>query len=78
MYYSKTGAHQPDLSISIVVWAEEDRVRLARSAAVSSRRTARGLPLMSFLYLRLNSCAQRLRSIKRLQIQLTSAAGLKG
>ncbi len=37
------------------VWADEERVRLARSQAVRNRRTARGLGWMSFLYLRLNS-----------------------
>ncbi len=31
-------------------------MRLARSTAVSRRRTARALLLMSFLFLRLNSC----------------------
>jgi hypothetical protein len=31
-------------------------VRLARSQAVRRRRRARGLSLMSFLFLRLNSC----------------------
>ena len=40
----------------MLVWAPEDRVRFARSQAVLSLRQARGLPLMSFLYLRLNSC----------------------
>ena len=38
------------------VWALLDRVRLARSQEVRRRRRARGLPVMSFLYLRLNSC----------------------
>ena len=40
------------------VWALLDRVRFARSQDVRSRRRARGLPVMSFLYLRLNSCRQ--------------------
>lgn len=31
-------------------------MRLPRSTAVSRRRTARGFPLMSLLFLRLNSC----------------------
>ena len=49
-------------SISRVVWAEVDRVRFARSAAVRSRRSARALVVMSFLYLRLNSCKHEHRS----------------
>ncbi len=40
----------------MVVWAEALRVRFARSQAVLRRRTALGLPEMSFLFLRLNSC----------------------
>lgn len=44
------------LSISMVVCAEADRVRFARSQAVLRRRTALGLPEMSFFDLRLNSC----------------------
>ena len=44
------------LSISMVVCAEADKVRFARSQAVLKRRTALGLPEMSFLVLRLNSC----------------------
>ena len=44
------------LSISMVVCAEALRVRFARSQAVLRRRTALGLPEMSFLFLRLNSC----------------------
>ena len=39
-------------------WVEEERVRFARSAASLRRMTVRGLPLMSFLYLRLNSWPQ--------------------
>ena len=46
------------LSISMVVCAEALRVRFARSQAVLRRRTALGLPEMSFLFLRLNSCRQ--------------------
>jgi len=42
-------------SISIEVWVDEERVRLARSQAVRRRRIERGLPVMSFLFLRLNS-----------------------
>ena len=42
----------------MVVCALLDSARLALSAAVASRRTARGLPDTSFLYLRLNSCRQ--------------------
>ena len=41
------------------VCALEDSVRFARSHDVRSRRSERGLPLMSFLYFRLNSCANR-------------------
>lgn len=40
------------------VWALLDRVRFARSQEVRRRRRARGLPVMSFLYLRLNSCRE--------------------
>jgi hypothetical protein len=36
-------------SISIEVWVDDERVRLARSHAVRRRRIARGLPEMSFL-----------------------------
>ena len=46
------------LSISMVVCAEALRVRFARSQAVLRRRTALGLPEMSFLFLRLNSCSK--------------------
>ncbi len=42
----------------MVVCALLDSARLALSALVASRRTARGLPDTSFLYLRLNSCRQ--------------------
>mmetsp|Transcript_26026 Transcript_26026/g.65035 ORF Transcript_26026/g.65035 Transcript_26026/m.65035 type:complete len:322 (-) Transcript_26026:79-1044(-) len=42
-------------SISMEVWVEEDRVRLARSQAVRRRRRERALGVMSFLNLRLNS-----------------------
>ena len=45
-------------SISMDVCAVDDSVRLARSHAVRSRRSARGLPVMSFLFLRLNSCTK--------------------
>mmetsp|Transcript_12926 Transcript_12926/g.31187 ORF Transcript_12926/g.31187 Transcript_12926/m.31187 type:complete len:255 (-) Transcript_12926:183-947(-) len=45
-------------SISMEVWAVEDSVRLARSHEVRRRRSARGLPMMSFLCLRLNSCTK--------------------
>jgi hypothetical protein len=44
----------------MLVCAEEDRVRLARSQEVRRRRRARGLSLMSFLFLRLNSCSRYL------------------
>jgi len=36
----------------------EERVLFARSQAVRRRRRARGFVLISFLYLRLNSCAK--------------------
>mmetsp|Transcript_21299 Transcript_21299/g.54241 ORF Transcript_21299/g.54241 Transcript_21299/m.54241 type:complete len:231 (-) Transcript_21299:417-1109(-) len=42
-------------SISIEVWVDDDSVRLARSQAVRRRRIERALPVMSFLFLRLNS-----------------------
>mmetsp|Transcript_25198 Transcript_25198/g.64897 ORF Transcript_25198/g.64897 Transcript_25198/m.64897 type:complete len:212 (+) Transcript_25198:1225-1860(+) len=45
-------------SISTLVCALADRVRFARSHAVRRRRMARGLPVISFLYLRLNSCTK--------------------
>jgi hypothetical protein len=45
-------------SISMLVCAVLDSVRLARSQAVRRRRSARGLPVMSFLNLRLNSCTK--------------------
>lgn len=48
------------LSISMVVCAEADRVRFARSQAVLKRRTALGLPEMSFFDLRLNSCKDQI------------------
>mmetsp|Transcript_7323 Transcript_7323/g.30481 ORF Transcript_7323/g.30481 Transcript_7323/m.30481 type:complete len:295 (+) Transcript_7323:1093-1977(+) len=40
------------------VCAVDESVRLARSQAVRRRRSARGLPVMSFLFLRLNSCTK--------------------
>ena len=43
----------------MLVCAADDRVRFARSQAVRRRRRARGLSLMSFLFLRLNSCRGR-------------------
>merc|ERR1719160_2456402 len=42
-------------SISMEVCVDDERVRLARSHAVRRRRMARGLEVMSFLCLRLNS-----------------------
>merc|ERR1719327_460987 len=45
-------------SISMLVWAVEDRVRLAFSAAVRRRRRARGLPRTSLRAFRLNSAAR--------------------
>merc|ERR1719261_1290186 len=45
-------------SISIEVWVDEESVRLARSQAVRRRRIERALPVMSFLFLRLNSCTK--------------------
>jgi len=42
-------------SISIDVCVDDDSVRFARSHAVRRRRIERGLPVMSFLFLRLNS-----------------------
>ena len=44
----------------MVVCAEADRVRFARSQAVLKRRTALGLPEMSFFDLRLNSCKDQI------------------
>mmetsp|Transcript_17589 Transcript_17589/g.57601 ORF Transcript_17589/g.57601 Transcript_17589/m.57601 type:complete len:215 (-) Transcript_17589:548-1192(-) len=45
-------------SISMEVWVDDERVRLARSHAVRRRRIDRGLPERSFLCLRLNSCTK--------------------
>mmetsp|Transcript_17000 Transcript_17000/g.51530 ORF Transcript_17000/g.51530 Transcript_17000/m.51530 type:complete len:266 (+) Transcript_17000:655-1452(+) len=42
-------------SISIDVCVDDESVRLARSQAVRRRRMERGLPVRSFLFLRLNS-----------------------
>ena len=53
-HVKEQGTHRE--SISMEVWALLDRVRFARSQEVRRRRRARGLPVMSFLYLRLNSC----------------------
>ena len=36
----------------------DESVRFARSQAVRNRRSARALPVMSFLFLRLNSCTK--------------------
>ena len=49
-------------STSMVVSADADRVRLARSHAVLSLRSARLLPDGSFLCLRLNSCKHHVTS----------------
>lgn len=43
----------------MLVWAEEESVRLARSQDVLSLLRALGLPEMSFLYFLLNSCKRQ-------------------
>ena len=51
----------------MLVWEEADNVLLARSHDVLSRRSALGLPVMSFLYFLLNSC----RRVRLLQAKPT-------
>merc|ERR550514_35364 len=50
-------------SISIEVWVDDERVRLARSHAVRRRRMARGLPDMSFLCCGGERGARRMRGV---------------